>query len=202
MRYIFLFFLLLFTSCVGTREYRVQSYQVMPFKIVDTSERIYVDFPKELTATELSLISAEIIKALSERQFEEILSSRYDRSVLTLAGINDFSTKRNHERLYTNAGIRYLLSVQTWDRRHYHWLFPVMQYAYNAEEDKTYIVRGDLGLEKHYWITLKYTLYDSKMNRQVAELITTASHPRGRFNFKAIQKDIQQLLALFDNQMK
>lgn len=196
------FFFLLLTSCVGTREYRVQSYQVMPFKVVDTSERVYVEFAQELTEKELSTISSIVLGTLEERDFQEVLCSRYDRSRLTMAGIYDFSTQRNHQRLFTDAGIRYLLRVQTWDRGHYDWEFPVMQYAYNAEEDKTYIVQGDLGLEKQYWITLKYTLYDSKMDRQVAELITTASHPRGRFHKKAIEKDIQQLLALFDNQLK
>lgn len=202
MRCIPLFFLILFTSCVGTREYRVQSYQVMPFKVVDTSERVYVEFARELTEKELITISAIVLGTLEERDFQEVLCSRYDRSRLTMAGIYDFSTQRNHQRLFTDAGIRYLLRVQTWDRRHYDWEFPVMQYAYNAEEDKTFIVQGDLGLDKQYWITLKYILYDSKMDRQVAELITTASHPRGRFHKKAIEKDIQQLLALFDNQLK
>ncbi|UJP66229.1 hypothetical protein [Mongoliitalea daihaiensis] len=194
--------LLILTSCVGTREYRVQSYQVMPFKVVDTSERVFVEFPRELTEKELMTIRPIVLGKLEERDFQEVLCSRYDRARLTMAGIHDFSTQRNYQRLFTDAGIRYLLRVQTWDRRHYDWEFPVMQYAYNAEEDKTYIVRGDLGLEKQYWLTLKYSLYDSKLDKEVAELITTASHPRGRFHKKAIEKDIQQLLALFDNQLK
>jgi hypothetical protein len=172
----------------------IQKVEVEPFVDLNLSEIILINFPqKELNQRDYNSVLESMRMAVRQRGFQEIWDIDENEIELKANGVNDFSLKRNIQRLNDNLGIRYFLEMEILNRKPFKisGLGSQLQYREMMAPNS-----GGLGIgsgSEHRSLT-RYSLYQTNGAILLAQLEISSRHlDNNNLDAKVIQKEVEAL---------
>lgn len=173
----------------------IQKVKVEPFVDLNLSEIILINLPqKELNQRDYNSVLGSMRMAVRQRGFQEVWDIDENELDLRANGVNDFSLKRNIQRLYDNLGISYFLEMEILNRKPFKISGLGAQLQYRETMDPN--SRGSLGLgsgSEHRSLT-RYSLYQTDGAILLAQLEISSRHlENNNLDAKVIQKEVEAL---------
>lgn len=191
---LFLVLFFLFFSCSPRGHIKaIEKIEVEPFVDLILSEIIFINFPsKELSQKDYNSVLESMKMAVQQRGFQEIWDIDENEIELIANGVNDFSLKRNIQRLNDNLGISYFLEMEILERKPFKINALVTQLQYREMTDP-YAGAG-LGLCSEHNLLTRYSLYQTDGAILLAQLEVSSRHlDNNSLDPKVVQKEVEAL---------
>ncbi|PRY87512.1 hypothetical protein [Mongoliibacter ruber] len=171
----------------------IEKIEVEPFVDLILSEIILINFPsRELSQKDYNSVLESMRIAVQQRGFHEIWDIDENEMELIANGVNDFSLKRNIQRLNDNLGIGYFLDMEILNRKPFKISPLVTQLQYRELTDPYSM--GGLGLGSEHNLLTRYSLYQTDGAILLAQLEVSSQHlENNSLDPKVIQKEVEAL---------
>ena len=181
----------------------IQKVEVEPFADLNLSEIILINLPqKELNQKDYYAVLESMRIAVRQRGFLEVWDIDENEIELRANGVNDFSLKRNIQRLNDNLGINYFLEMEILNRKPFKisGLGSQLQYREMMAPN----LPGGLGFgsgSEHRTLT-RYSLYQTDGAILLAQLEISSRHlENNNLDPKVIKKEVEALFyQIFNNE--
>lgn len=187
------FFYVLVSCSPGGHIIAIQKVEVAPFVDFNLSEIILISFSqKGLNQKDYMTVLESMRMAVRQRGFQDIWDIDENEIELKANGVNDFTLKRNIQRLNDNLGVSYYLEMEILNRKPFKISNLTTQLQYREMMDPN--SRGGLGLgsgSEHITLT-RYTLYRTDGAILLANLEISSRHLDNNYlDSKVIQKEVE-----------
>ncbi len=161
---------------------------------IDLGEVVLVTLPPGFPQKDYNSFLETLPQEIKSYGFLEVWDTDYHEMELKSVGINDFSTERNREKLFTELGVRYLLELEIVDRKYFRSSSLGATMRYNEINNNSPYVGANAWENSNYWILTRYKLFDLNQKELLIDMkVRTSHHDNNTVNPKAIKKDIQKL---------
>jgi hypothetical protein len=187
------FFYVLVSCSPGGHIIAIQKVEVEPFVDLNLSEIILINLPqKALNQKDYNSVLESMRMAVRQRGFQDIWDIDENEIELKANGVNDFTIKRNIQRLNDNLGISYFLEMEILNRKPFKINSLTTQLQYREMMDPN--SRGGLGLgsgSEHITLT-RYSFYQTDGAILLANLEISSRHlENNNLDPKVIQKEVE-----------
>ncbi|MFC0655710.1 hypothetical protein [Mongoliitalea lutea] len=196
MRYIvgFLFIVNLVACTPRGQILALNKVDVQPFIDLRIQESIMLSFPQNLSQSDFKAVRESMIAAVRMRGFQDILDIDEHDFELKAALINDFSLKRNIQRLNDNLGVSYYLEMQVVNRKPARFSGLGSQLQYNEAMGAPFAGSPGLIPDPEHLTWTKYTLYQTDGAIPLASIEVKSKHfQNNQLDARVVRKEVEAL---------
>lgn len=181
----------------------IQKVEVEPFVDLNLSEIILINLPqKALNQKDYNSVLESMRMAVRQRGFQEIWDIDENEFELKANGVNDFSLKRNIQRLNDNLGISYFLEMEIINRKPFRISGLGSKLQYREMMAPYSGGSPGFGIGSEHRSVSRYSLYQTNGAILLAQLEISSRHLENNYlDPKVIQKEVEALFQqIFNNE--
>lgn len=195
MKYLGVFLVLALVSCTPRGQMlALNKVDVQSFVDLRVNESILLGFPTNLSQGDFKAVRESMIAAVRMRGFQDILDIDEHDFELKSALINDFSVKRNIQRLHDNLGVSYFLEMQVVNRKPSRFSGLGSQLQYNEALGAPFAGSPGLIPDPEHLTWTRYTLYQTNGAIPLASIEVKSKHfQNNQLDARVVRQEVEAL---------